>query len=198
MLMPAFLTKDPDIQKEVAGVISVMACMTLDSFNVIITVPQNCYGQYLFTNNKINMLLICSKCHTLNKCRYSDDFDQKINKNKIEIRSESNTYTPSQHSTITSLKNLFVKFLNWKQYVNVENSYWDLLSRLCNHFYVLEYGFNQEILNEENAKHVLRAFRSMIDEISVSSTFAYIRIMKTSKHLKLVPTVNEPTYFVRK
>ncbi|CAB3224272.1 unnamed protein product [Arctia plantaginis] len=168
ILMPAFLTKDPNIQKEVAEVISVMACMTLDSYNVIICVPQNCYGHHLFTNIKINLLLVCSKCHILDKSRHPIEFLKKINKYKIEIYSESNAYTPSQHSTITSLKNLFVKFLNWKQYVDVENGYWDLLSRLCNHFYVLEYGVSEELLNEDNAKHVLRAFGSMVNDNSIN------------------------------
>ncbi|PZC86486.1 hypothetical protein B5X24_HaOG209205 [Helicoverpa armigera] len=63
---------------------------------------------------------------------------------------------------------LFAKFLNWKQYTVLESSgYWDLLGRLCHHFYVLNYGVPGEILNEDNSEQVLKAFRPFIDNTCV-------------------------------
>lgn len=167
--MPAFLTKDCDIQKQVAAILPAISCMALGIYEVVISTPKDCFGQSLFSNDAIDLILICSKCHNLDKNQYSEDFLNRVNQNKVKIYSESNTYTPSQHSTITSLKSLFAKFLNWKQYTDLENSgYWELFARLCHHYYVLNYGVPADLLNEDNSQHVLKAFRPFIDDNTVS------------------------------
>lgn len=169
ILMPAFLTKDSDIQKEVTTVLSAIACVSLGTYDIVISIPKDFLGHSIFTNNIVDLLIICSKCHNLDKNIIPEEFLKKNNQNKIQVYSESNTYTPSQHSTITSLKNLFAKFLNWKQYTDLVNSgYWDLLSRLCYHYYVLSYNVPIDIMNEKNGQHVLKAFRPFIDDKYVS------------------------------
>ncbi|XP_075973655.1 serine/threonine-protein kinase ATR-like [Anticarsia gemmatalis] len=165
LLMPAFLTKDSTIQKEVARAVSALACMSLGSFEISLNKPKDGYGYSIFSNNSIQILLVCSKCHNLKNIESPEQF---INKHSIEILSESNSYTPSQHSTLNSLKNLFAKFLNHKQYSDLENSeYWNLFGRLCNHYYVPNFGVSMDIVNEDNAKHVLKIFRSTIEDDSV-------------------------------
>lgn len=169
LLMPAFLTKDNDIQKEVTTVLPAISCMSLGTYEINISLPKDCFGHSLFSNSAIDLLLICSKCHKLDKNRYSEEFLNTVNQNKVKVYSESNTYTPSQHSTITSLKSLFAKFLYWKQYAELESSgYWDLFARLCHHYYVLNYGVPADLLNEDNSQHVLKCFRPFIDDNSVS------------------------------
>ncbi|CAH0701159.1 unnamed protein product [Spodoptera exigua] len=165
LLMPAFLTKDQEVQTEVAEVISALACMSLGTYDIVITVPKHFIGHSIFTNNIINLLLICSKCHHIDKNKYSEGCLSKINQNKVVIYSESNAYTPSQHSTITSLKSLFVKFLNWKQYVDLKNSgFWNLFARLCHHYYVLNYAALTDLLNEENSDQVLKCFTPFVED----------------------------------
>ncbi|KAH9628521.1 hypothetical protein HF086_008041 [Spodoptera exigua] len=152
-------------QKEVAEVISALACMSLGTYDIVITVPKHFIGHSIFTNNIINLLLICSKCHHIDKNKYSEGCLSKINQNKVVLYSESNAYTPSQHSTITSLKSLFVKFLNWKQYVDLKNSgFWNLFARLCHHYYVLNYAALTDLLNEENSDQVLKCFTPFVED----------------------------------
>ncbi|KAJ8730029.1 hypothetical protein PYW07_017067 [Mythimna separata] len=168
LLMPAFLTKDCDIQKEVTTVVSAITCMSLGTYEIVISTPKDCFGHSIFTNNAVDLLLICSKCFKLVNNQYSEEFLATVNQNKVGVYSESNTYTPSQHSTITSLKSLFAKFLNWKQYAELESSgYWDLFGRLCHHYYVLNYGVSADLLNEANSQHVLKSFKPFIDDNSV-------------------------------
>lgn len=161
--MPAFMTKDCDVQKEITLILPALACMSLGSYKIIIGSHKYGNGQVLFTNSIVELLLICSKCHK------NSDNSADVPQHKIEIQSEHKNYNPNQHSTVTGLKNLFAKFLNWKQYTDWENSeYWGMFIRLCHHYYVPNYRALTDILNESNAQHVLMAFRPFIDNKSVS------------------------------
>ncbi|CAH0579320.1 unnamed protein product [Chrysodeixis includens] len=158
ILMPAFMTKDCDVQKAITHTVSALACLSLGSYKIIISSPKYGVGQVLYTNSIVELLLICSKCHK------NAENSADVSLNKIEIYSEQNTYNPNQQATITGLKNLLAKFLNWKQYADWENTgYWDMFIRLCHHYYVPNYKAPMDIINESNAQHVLKAFGPFID-----------------------------------
>lgn len=173
--MPAFMTKDCDVQKEITHVVPALACMSLGSYEIVISSPKyDGAGQALFANSFIELLIICSKCH-----KDTGNSADSVSQHKIEIHTEHNTTNPNQHSTILGLKNLFAKFLNWKQYTDWENSgYWDMFTRLCHHYYVPNYRAPTDILSENNAQYVLKAFRPFIVSKSVSTIeiWLYLRV----------------------
>ncbi|XP_053607158.1 serine/threonine-protein kinase ATR [Plodia interpunctella] len=154
ILMPAFLTKDEDVQLEISKILSALACMTLGSYIVIINPASNETGHVIYKNEALCICVICSNCHPLVK-------HAEVG---IKIASESYNNSVTNISTITGMKNLFAKFVNPKQYANLENSeYWNLLGRLCHHFYVFNYGVSQDVITVENSAKILKAFKPFIE-----------------------------------
>lgn len=160
--MPAFLSKDSEIQREISRVLPAIACMSLGPYNVVLNHIKDRTGHSLFSNTFLNITLLCPKCHNTTE-RNSEQSDKELNKDDMELCSERNSVTLANETTMKGLINLFAKFLNMKQYTDVENSeYWSLLERLSHHFYVFNYGVSKEIITEPNCQHILKAFRPYI------------------------------------
>ncbi|XP_013143582.1 PREDICTED: serine/threonine-protein kinase ATR-like isoform X2 [Papilio polytes] len=161
VLLPAFLTKDPEIQDQITKIVPAIACMSLGTYAIVLG-HSTFEGHSIFYNKALDISLICYNCH--NKViLLKNDFLNNIKKEHMVLYKESVQITTSQQSTFNGLRNLLCKFLNRKQYISVENSqYWKLLERLCNHYYVFKYGLTTEIINEENLKYIFKAIKPLI------------------------------------
>lgn len=160
ILMPALLTKDKNLQMELTKVLQGISCLSLGTVSVVVTTEYS-MGHTIFVNNALALSVICSKCHA-DKEKSCDDFLSKIRNEKVEIYSESNILTPSQHSTMMGLRSLFTKFLNIKHYVDVETSYfWNLAATLCHHFFVFDQT-SPELLSIQNCGYILKALKPFL------------------------------------
>lgn len=162
ILIPAFLTKDEEVQKEISKTVPVLACMSMSSYRVVITTIKD-LGHTIFSNETLHISVVCSKCHTENETVY-------LKEKSIEIFSESDSATTSKQQTVIGLRHLFSKFLNEKQYKAIENTeYWNLFERLSNHYYPFSYGLSTEIVRDENCSQILNALKSYIHNSRVST-----------------------------
>lgn len=163
ILIPAFLTKDEEVQKEITRTVPVLACMSMSSYRVVITTAKD-LGHLIFSNGTLHISVICSKCH---------NESGNIEKQSIEIL-DSDSATMSNQHTVTGLRHLFSKFLNEKQYKAIENTeYWNLFERLSNHYYVFSYGVSTDIVREENCGQILKAHTAYIDNSRVSTCVSF-------------------------
>lgn len=162
ILIPAFLTKDEEVQKEISKTVPVLACLSMSSYRVVITTVKD-VGHTVFSNGPLHISVVCSKCHNVSESVH-------IQKPSIEIFSESDSATTSKMQTVIGLRHLFCKFLNEKQYKAIENTeYWKLFERLSNHYYAFNYGLSTEIVREENCSQILKALEAYIDNSRVST-----------------------------
>lgn len=164
--MPLFLTKHHNVQEEITNVLPVIACMTLGSYSIILNHKEITDGHTIFSNAALYIAVTCAKCYNLNKNEINpEQYLCKVRKDNLVLHTEiANVPTLSKPSTVIGLRNLFAKFLNSKQYTDIENcGYWDLLKRLSNHFYVFKYGVSSDIMTVYNCHHISRAFRSIIE-----------------------------------
>lgn len=177
LLMPALLTKDPEIQKELVKILKTISCMSFGTYTVILDTKDK-PGHLIFENDAINISVVCSKCNNTTQNQLEpENFLEKVNKEHIEIYSESNLLTPSQHATVMGLRSLIAKFLNWKHYTDLEDSgFWSLLETQCNHFYVFDYGVTSEIVKIENTQHLLKVFKPFLNDNTVSNAKRFIFI----------------------
>lgn len=159
ILIPAFHTKDEEVQKEISKTVPVLACMSMSSYRVVITTAKD-LGHTVFSNGTVHISVVCSKCHNENE---SGDIEKAC----IEMFSESDSATSNQQTVIV-LRNLFSKFLKEQQYKAIENTeYWNLFERLSNHYYPFSYGLSTEIVREENCSHILKVLKTYIDNSRV-------------------------------
>lgn len=167
VLLPAFLTKDPEIQDQITKIVPAIACMSLGTYAIVLG-HSTFEGHSIFYNKALDISIICYNCHNKDNLA-KNDFLNNIKKEHMVLYKESVQITTSQQSTFNGLRNLLCKFLNRKQYISVENSqYWKLLERLCNHYYVFKYGLTTEIINEENLKYIFKAIKPLIPHKEVS------------------------------
>lgn len=161
ILMPAFLTKNEDVQREIARTIPALVCMSLGSYSIVLTLHENNIGHPIFSSDTIKMSLMCSKCHnSSNFPKETENYFKELQREYIEIHSNILDQSLGNHSIISGLKALFAKFLNFKLYTNLEyTGYWDLFGWLCHHYYVFNYGVSMEVINEENWHFVLQGLR---------------------------------------
>ncbi|XP_049868950.1 serine/threonine-protein kinase ATR [Pectinophora gossypiella] len=158
ILMPAFLTKDQNIQMEISRILLAIACMSFGPYGAVMNVSQEKLGHSIFTNDAIAVSVVCPRCHN----------QQKKEQALLTFYTESNSATLSNLSTINGLKNLFSKFLNIKQYTDVDNSeYWNLLTCLCQHYFVFNNGASMDIVTEQNCQYILKALKPFIDNKSM-------------------------------
>ncbi|CAG5050354.1 unnamed protein product [Parnassius apollo] len=163
ILIPAFLSKNPDIQSELTSIVQAIACISLGTYEVIFGEPGKSMGHTIFKNKALDISVVCYNCQNKNK-EGVEVFFANIQKDYLKICRKSFEITPSQQTLLHSLQSLFTKFLNWKQYVDLEKTqYWMLFECLCNHYYVFDYGVTTEIINEENIKNVLKAIKPYIN-----------------------------------
>ncbi|XP_038211943.1 serine/threonine-protein kinase ATR [Zerene cesonia] len=163
ILMPAFLTKDVEIQRAVSDILPAIVCMSLSSYCIIVN--NTIFGHRIILNDHINISLLCHQCHS-KKIHYekSEDFLKSIGTKHIELHSESNSIAMNNKSMINGLKSLFGKFLNYQHYSDLDVSkYWNLVGQLSNHFFVFDYGVSRNVITEENIKYVLKALRPFIE-----------------------------------
>ncbi|CAH2238336.1 jg17493 [Pararge aegeria aegeria] len=155
ILMPAFMTKKADTQKEVFKSLSAIACLTLGASHIILENVKKPMGTKLFTSKTIAVCLCCTECHIINESQLKKDF---------EIYAvEENIITSSKSTMYTAVKQLFGKFLNMQLCTNIDDEYWDLVKVLCNHFYIFDYGVSTKIVSENYIKEVLQTFKPFID-----------------------------------
>lgn len=158
VLMPALLTKDQDLQAEITKVLPVMACMSLGPYEIVMNTSEERMGHIIFENEAVKVSVICSNCH--------DSVKDAMN-SCIKICSESNV-PHSSIATMTGVRNLFAKFVNFKHYVDLESTqYWAVVEGLCHHYYVFSYGAPTDVLNVENSSKVLKALKPFIDDTMV-------------------------------
>ncbi|KAM3961050.1 LOW QUALITY PROTEIN: ATR serine/threonine kinase meiotic 41 [Aphomia sociella] len=156
ILMPAFLTKDRELQIKVMQVLPAIGCMSLGNCDVVIGISKNNIGHSIFRNDAIDICIVCTNCHRAEK---------KCMNGHIKLASESIQNRTSNVTVLTGVRNLLAKFLTYKQYFSTEsNEYWNLLGRLCNHYYVFNYGVSTDILRVENCENVLKIFSPFIDD----------------------------------
>lgn len=161
ILIPAFLTKDEEIQKEISKTVPVLACISMSSYCVVITTVKD-LGHTIFSNGTLHISVVCSKCHNGNET-------VNMKKPNIEIFSESDSATTSKLQTVIGLRHLFSKFLNEKQYKAIENTeYWKVFERLSNHYYAFNYGLSTEVVREENCSQILKSLKTYVDNSRVS------------------------------
>lgn len=162
ILIPAFLTKDEEVQKEITKTVPVLGCMSMSSYRVVITTAKD-LGHTVFSSGTLHVSVVCSKCHNENE-------SVNIEKPSIEIFSECDSATTSKQQTVIGLRHLFSKFLNQKQYKAIKNTeYWNLFERLSNHYYAFSYGLSTEVVREENCSQILQALKAYIDNSRVST-----------------------------
>ncbi|KAJ0177282.1 hypothetical protein K1T71_007291 [Dendrolimus kikuchii] len=160
VLMPALLTKDKDIQKEITKTVPALACMSLSSYIVILTLHKQNIGQSILYSDIIDICVMCPKCHNSPNPKETANYFTELRREYFELHSDILEQSLSSHSTISGLKTLFAKFLNIQVYSDLEYSgYWDLFSWLCHHYYVFNYGVSIDLVNDENWHFVLRALR---------------------------------------
>lgn len=170
IFMPAFLTKDNEVQLIISRTLPVIACMSLGPYKVVFNTLEAHVGHRVFENSAVNMSVVCPRCHSTENNEKSPEHVSKLNRNNKELFSESNSTILTNSTTATGLKKLFVKFLNQKMYTNIdEDEYWRLVGRLCIHYYVFDYGVSTDIITMRNCKHILRAVKPFIDNTVVSS-----------------------------
>ncbi|KAJ2945898.1 hypothetical protein O0L34_g4806 [Tuta absoluta] len=158
-LMPAFYTKDPEILRAITQVVPILACMSLGPYSAVLTSKKEKGGHAIFENEAIAICILCSKCHN-----NAAGTPLELKRENIEIYSASNSTLLSNDTTTSGLKKLFAKFLNIKQYADIENTeYWSMLAGLCRHFYVFDYGASMEIVTEQNCQHILKALKPLFD-----------------------------------
>ncbi|XP_013168974.1 PREDICTED: serine/threonine-protein kinase ATR-like [Papilio xuthus] len=169
VLLPAFLTKDPDIQDQLTKIVPAIACISLGTYAIVLGYSM-IEGHTIFYNKTLNITIICYNCHNRQNLQ-QNTFLNNIKRDYVVLYKESVQITPSVQSTFNGLRNLLCKFLNYKQYASVENSqYWNLLERLCNHFYVFNYGLSTEIIKEENLKYIFKAIKPLIPHKTTNTT----------------------------
>lgn len=162
ILMPAFLTKNEDLQRQLTKELPVIACLALGSYNVVLDIADGILGHAIYDNGDIKVAIVCSKCHKTDKT--SNDHVIK----NLTLNSESNSATENQSTTL-GLRNLIGKFLNANQYVDLNNTqYWVLVSRLCNHYYVFSGVVPTDLIKEDNCHHIIYAVRPFIGNTFVS------------------------------
>ncbi|XP_028157289.1 serine/threonine-protein kinase ATR-like [Ostrinia furnacalis] len=155
ILMPMFLNKDPEVQMEITKVLPAIACMSLGTYSVHISRKDDLVGHPIFSNDALDISIICSNCH-------KESEEKSCSK---VLSTDSNPQPSGNNATTSGLKNLFAKFLNWKAYVDIKKTqYWELAERLFKHYYVFAYGIPQEIVNVDNAEHILKVLQPYIDK----------------------------------
>ncbi|KAG6454519.1 hypothetical protein O3G_MSEX008741 [Manduca sexta] len=174
ILIQAFVSKFANIQKEVMEVVPAIGCMCLSSYMISLQPARLKFGQKIFKSNDIVMSVICPKCHNLEwKKLNAEQFYTEMQKKNYEVYTEKMILSPNKQSIIVGLRTLFVKFLNHKHLTNINDSgYWDVLNRLCLHFYVFKFGVSNEIIQEENIEHILRALTPYVDASEEDSDWA--------------------------
>ncbi|XP_045771949.1 serine/threonine-protein kinase ATR-like isoform X2 [Maniola jurtina] len=159
ILMPAFMTKEADIQKEVLKSLSAIACPSLGSYCVILDTAKKHMGKELFgskTNKSIAICLCCTKCDNINESQLSTNYKTCV--------VQENVIPASKISTYDVVKQLFGKFLNMQLCKDIDDEYWDLVKVLCNHFYIFDYGVSPKIISDKHLKEVLQVFKPLIDD----------------------------------
>lgn len=159
--MPAFMTKEADIQKEVFNSLSDIACLSLGSYHLILNNAKTPMGKVLYgskTSKTVTLCHCCKDCHTINESQLSKHY-------KIICTMEENTVTSA---TSAALKLLFAKFLNMQNCKDIGEDYWNLVKVLCNHFYIFDNGVSTEIISEKHIKEVLQTFKPFIDQSQVA------------------------------
>ncbi|XP_063533871.1 serine/threonine-protein kinase ATR [Cydia strobilella] len=152
ILMPAFLTKNKDIQKLLTKELPAISCIALGTYHVALDNADGTEGHSIFNNGTVNVSIICSNCHKTNE----------TSSERLTLHSESTNTTENQTTTL-GLRNLFSKFLNANQYIDLKNTcYWDLVRRLCRHYYVFNGGVPNDLVCEENCHHILKALKPLL------------------------------------
>lgn len=153
ILIPSFLTKDIDLQMEVTKVVPVIACMSMGNYTINLNVFSDCNSDLIFKSGTIDICVVCSNCHKRNA-------DHEM----FALCSENNLPTSGNIVTNSGLRNLLCKFLNSKQYVDVDKTeYWNMVARFSKHFYAFTNGVPPEIVTDDNCQHVIKALQPHIE-----------------------------------
>lgn len=162
ILLPAFLTRDKVIQDNIVSLMPMLVCMSLSTYSVAKT---NDRGYML---NELGISIVCHECHREKKS-INNDSTHTFKKKYREFCLETNAVTLTNISLTNALKSLFGKFLNFEQYVDLDISvYWDMIGAISEHFYVFEYGVSTSVINQQNMKYILKAFKPFLECSEVS------------------------------
>ncbi|XP_012551263.2 serine/threonine-protein kinase ATR [Bombyx mori] len=163
VLMPCFLSKDHHIQAQVCHTLPAIACSSLGLYSAILDTYENNIGHQIFLNSAVNISVLCSKCHRKNISKEMNKPNSNIL--GVEIYKEDIS-TSSNQSTIAGLQSLLIKFLNYKQYVDMKNvGVWNLLQCLSFHFDVFKYNGPKELICEENIESILEVFKPFNEDL---------------------------------
>lgn len=167
ILMPAFLTKDSEIQKEICTTLPVISCIALGSYTVILNTKDDNFGHNVIVNSAIKVCVVCSKCHNYDKTKLTEEqFLDKVEKEHIVLHIESKTHC--NDAIVAGQRNLFAKFLNCRVYADSQSSgLLQLIESFSNHS-VIDQEICAEVFNERNCQNVLKVLGSFVDNISVS------------------------------
>lgn len=170
LLIPAFLTKDPEIQQILCKILPAIACMSLGSFSVVLTTKENAFAHVLYGNGTVTISVVCSKCHNTERTKLSDEqYLEKVNKEQVILNADNNKRPQSCEATVLGQKNLFAKFLNFRMIANISDiGILGLIGVFSNHA-VFNIAMTAELFSEENCNFVLEFVRPFVDSIFVST-----------------------------
>ncbi|OWR53666.1 putative esr1 protein [Danaus plexippus plexippus] len=149
ILIPAFMSKETRCQIEVLRILPAIVCISLGHYDIVKTVSSG-NSQEIFSNENFSLNVICKKCH-----------DTTIKNSKI-VHKETEMLNFSNTSYLSGLQSLFVKFINTKD-TEFGTDYWNLVERLCNHYYIFDHGVSTDIMQEKYLDDVLKTFKPFIN-----------------------------------
>lgn len=172
ILLPAFLTKNPEVQTILCQTLPAIACKSLGSFSVVLNTTKENFGHVVYANETVVVSIVCSKCHNTDRTKLTPEKSlEKINKEQIVLHTESNENAQSNDVTVVGQRNLFAKFLNCKMYSDISDSgFLSLIEVFSNHS-IFNFAVTAEVFSEANCQDVLKALRPFMDNISVSIQF---------------------------
>ncbi|VVC87145.1 unnamed protein product, partial [Leptidea sinapis] len=122
ILMPAFLSKDTELQNAITEVLPIITCMSLGAYSIVGS--SNLSWPSVLPNENINIRVHCRQCHSIKNHKSSS----KTNFTKKIIYSEANTVVTTNSSMTHCIKTLLGKFLNFSQYSELDEAeYWKLI-----------------------------------------------------------------------
>ncbi|XP_050674865.1 serine/threonine-protein kinase ATR isoform X2 [Leptidea sinapis] len=166
ILMPAFLSKDTELQNAITEVLPIITCMSLGAYSIVGST--NLSWPSVLPNENINIRVHCRQCHSIKNHKSSS----KTNFTKKIIYSEANTVVTTNSSMTHCIKTLLGKFLNFSQYSELDEAeYWKLIGKLSNHYYVFNYGVAKSIVTDNNTRDILKALKPIIEISLVDESF---------------------------
>ncbi|XP_072931916.1 serine/threonine-protein kinase ATR isoform X2 [Epargyreus clarus] len=163
ILISALMNKNLEVQMQIMNVLPAITCISLGSCCVVLSSSRDAYGHKVYSNDVVDITVICAKCHNNDRSNTTSlQFIDKIQKEKRVLCTI--VQTPDKQFIRKDLCNVLRRFLNYKQYVGIEEvEYWNLLGWVLNHYNVFNFGVTTDLINEENIEHALKALKPFIE-----------------------------------